>query len=150
MGKGDKKTKRGKIFLGTYGVSRPRKKSKKFTVIQQTVTIKEEKIKKTEKVKREKVGEPEASLVEISENVAKSVETSGQEITHETIEKKTRPKKETIKEKAKKEIDEDSKEKEPVEIKSKGKIENESASKKLKSPRISKESKDITKQEDKS
>lgn len=26
MGKGDKKTKRGKITLGTYGVSRPRKK----------------------------------------------------------------------------------------------------------------------------
>ncbi|UCE51447.1 MAG: 30S ribosomal protein THX [Desulfobacterales bacterium] len=29
MGKGDKKTKRGKIFRGTYGVRRPRKKKKK-------------------------------------------------------------------------------------------------------------------------
>lgn len=29
MGKGDKKTKRGKITLGTYGVTRPRKKKKK-------------------------------------------------------------------------------------------------------------------------
>jgi ribosomal small subunit protein bTHX len=28
MGKGDKKTKRGKINRGTYGVRRPRKKSK--------------------------------------------------------------------------------------------------------------------------
>ncbi len=27
MGKGDKKTRRGKIFKGTYGVSRPRKKN---------------------------------------------------------------------------------------------------------------------------
>lgn len=27
MGKGDKKTKRGKITRGTYGVSRPRKKN---------------------------------------------------------------------------------------------------------------------------
>lgn len=27
MGKGDKKTKRGKIILGTYGKLRPRKKS---------------------------------------------------------------------------------------------------------------------------
>jgi 30S ribosomal protein S31 len=28
MGKGDKKTKKGKIFMGSYGVSRPGKKSK--------------------------------------------------------------------------------------------------------------------------
>jgi len=28
MGKGDKKTKRGKIARGTYGKSRPRKKQK--------------------------------------------------------------------------------------------------------------------------
>lgn len=27
MGKGDKKTKRGKIIKGSYGVSRPRKKA---------------------------------------------------------------------------------------------------------------------------
>ena len=32
MGKGDKKTKRGKIVIGSYGVRRPRKKSKKFIV----------------------------------------------------------------------------------------------------------------------
>lgn len=25
MGKGDKKTKRGKLFMGSYGVSRPKK-----------------------------------------------------------------------------------------------------------------------------
>lgn len=28
MGKGDKKTKRGKIFSGSFGKSRPRKKNK--------------------------------------------------------------------------------------------------------------------------
>lgn len=28
MGKGDKRTKRGKIFLGSYGNARPRKKVK--------------------------------------------------------------------------------------------------------------------------
>jgi len=28
MGKGDKRTRRGKIFKGTYGVSRPRRKKK--------------------------------------------------------------------------------------------------------------------------
>lgn len=27
MGKGDKKTRKGKIFQGSYGVSRPRKKN---------------------------------------------------------------------------------------------------------------------------
>ncbi len=29
MGKGDRRTRRGKIFKGTYGKSRPRKKKKK-------------------------------------------------------------------------------------------------------------------------
>jgi 30S ribosomal protein S31 len=29
MGKGDKRTKRGKIFRGSYGASRPRKKKDK-------------------------------------------------------------------------------------------------------------------------
>lgn len=29
MGKGDKKTRKGKIFQGSYGVTRPRKKKKK-------------------------------------------------------------------------------------------------------------------------
>lgn len=29
MGKGDKKTKRGKIHIGTHGVSRPKKKAAK-------------------------------------------------------------------------------------------------------------------------
>lgn len=28
MGKGDRKTRRGKIFMGSYGVTRPRKKRK--------------------------------------------------------------------------------------------------------------------------
>jgi 30S ribosomal protein S31 len=29
MGKGDKRTKRGKIFRGTHGATRPKKKNKK-------------------------------------------------------------------------------------------------------------------------
>ncbi len=32
MGKGDKKTKRGKIILGSYGVRRPRKQNASATV----------------------------------------------------------------------------------------------------------------------
>jgi 30S ribosomal protein S31 len=30
MGKGDKKTKRGKIIMGSYGVRRPKKKGSQF------------------------------------------------------------------------------------------------------------------------
>ena len=32
MGKGDKKTKKGKIFMGTYGKSRPYRAAKKVEV----------------------------------------------------------------------------------------------------------------------
>ena len=38
MGKGDKKTKRGKIIMGTYGVRRPRKKTKPFVVVKKKAT----------------------------------------------------------------------------------------------------------------
>jgi len=31
MGKGDKKTKRGKIHIGSFGIKRPRKAAKKAT-----------------------------------------------------------------------------------------------------------------------
>lgn len=30
MGKGDKKTRRGKIFMGSYGNTRPKKEAEKF------------------------------------------------------------------------------------------------------------------------
>ena len=30
MGKGDKKTRRGKLFMGSYGVRRPKKTFKKY------------------------------------------------------------------------------------------------------------------------
>jgi len=38
MGKGDKKTKRGKITMGTFGVRRPRKKTKPFVVVKKKAT----------------------------------------------------------------------------------------------------------------
>lgn len=40
MGKGDKKTKRGKIFMGTFGVRRPRKKTKPVIVIKKKAAAK--------------------------------------------------------------------------------------------------------------
>ena len=36
MGKGDKKTKRGKIWIGSFGVSRPKKSKNKKTTLQNT------------------------------------------------------------------------------------------------------------------
>ncbi len=38
MGKGDKKTKRGKITMGSFGVRRPRKKTKPFVVVKKKAT----------------------------------------------------------------------------------------------------------------
>ena len=38
MGKGDKKTRRGKISMGTFGVRRPRKKTKPFVVVKKKAT----------------------------------------------------------------------------------------------------------------
>ncbi|MAQ75257.1 MAG: 30S ribosomal protein THX [Aquimarina sp.] len=40
MGKGDKKTKRGKIYAGSYGRRRPRKKSKMVSQIEAGTTPK--------------------------------------------------------------------------------------------------------------
>ncbi len=44
MGKGDKKSKRGKISMGSFGVSRPKRKK---TVIVEGVEPKAAKVKKT-------------------------------------------------------------------------------------------------------
>jgi 30S ribosomal protein S31 len=45
MGKGDKKTKKGKIWIGSFGVSRPKKAKNKKTMPQNTGVMQE----KTEK-----------------------------------------------------------------------------------------------------
>ncbi len=49
MGKGDKKTKRGKITIGSYGVKRP-KKSKKYVAPKPEKEIKKKEVKKEEVV----------------------------------------------------------------------------------------------------
>lgn len=50
MGKGDKKTRRGKINSGSYGKTRPKKGSKSFVVSEKTeVTEKAPKAKRTKK-----------------------------------------------------------------------------------------------------
>jgi len=59
MGKGDKKSKRGKISIGSFGVTRPRKKTKPgkgVTVpkLEKTDEIKEKKAAKKPAVKKPK------------------------------------------------------------------------------------------------
>jgi len=43
MGKGDKKSKKGKIFMGSYGVSRPHKKKKSKSASPKKIAKKAEK-----------------------------------------------------------------------------------------------------------
>ncbi len=43
MGKGDKKSKKGKIFMGSYGVSRPHKKKKSTSASPKKIAKKAEK-----------------------------------------------------------------------------------------------------------
>lgn len=58
MGKGDQKSKRGKINAGSYGKRRPRKSSKPAVVAEQVVkAAKEEKPKVAAKPKAEKAEE---------------------------------------------------------------------------------------------
>ena len=80
MGKGDKKSKRGKIFMGSYGVSR-QKKSNKSAIIP-TTTPKKDAPKKTEKPV---VAEATSETVEVVEKPKKE----------------KAPKKETVKTEAK-------------------------------------------------
>ena len=57
MGKGDKKSRRGKIILGSYGVRRPRKKDKQEVKPVAEVQIKEPKKKESrETVEKEVKG----------------------------------------------------------------------------------------------
>ena len=52
MGKGDKKTKRGKIISGSYGVRRPKKSKKALVVVAKPEKVKEATVQKTETEKK--------------------------------------------------------------------------------------------------
>ena len=49
MGKGDKKTRRGKIHIGSYGVKRPRKTAKKAATAKKAKKAKAKKAAKKSK-----------------------------------------------------------------------------------------------------
>ncbi|HCU18403.1 MAG TPA: 30S ribosomal protein THX, partial [Bacteroidales bacterium] len=57
MGKGDKKTRRGKIILGTFGVRRRRKKADKPGIMP-LKAVKEKEVKEKKAVKEKKEVKP--------------------------------------------------------------------------------------------
>ena len=66
MGKGDKKSRRGKIIMGSYGVNRPQN-PKKAVVVEKVVKLKEEKVKAPAKPKAEPKPKP-AAIEAVVEN----------------------------------------------------------------------------------
>lgn len=101
MGKGDKKTKRGKIIMGSYGIRRPARSKHTFVA-----KPKEDKIFKTPSIAEVKpvevisaVKETEQEAVEISQVVEKPKKTK-KTADATAVEKKKTPKVETKKETA--------------------------------------------------
>ncbi|MCF8344106.1 MAG: 30S ribosomal protein THX, partial [Bacteroidales bacterium] len=89
MGKGDKKTKRGKIIAGTYGVRRPRKKTK--TIFEQKEAELKTDKKSAEPVKSKpprRKQEKKAEEVQKAVKKADSVKPESQKIEKATEEVK--------------------------------------------------------------
>jgi 30S ribosomal protein S31 len=73
MGKGDKKSRRGKIILGSYGVRRPKSSKNKSFVKSEVVPVVVEKVKKvTEKPK----AEPKSKVKVVEDVVASNTEVA--------------------------------------------------------------------------
>jgi ribosomal small subunit protein bTHX len=100
MGKGDRKSRRGKIFMGSFGVSRKRKKSKKATFVAKTVNteikmtskpIPLPKVKEEVKIVEEVVNqeqvivEPKLTIPEVKAEEVKSEEIKSEEIKTEDV-----------------------------------------------------------------
>jgi len=84
MGKGDKKSRRGKIIMGSYGVNRPQN-PKKAVVVEKVAKVKEEKVKTPAKPK----AEPKPVVAEAVVENATTVETV-KKVTKKPAAKKTK------------------------------------------------------------
>ena len=83
MGKGDKKTRRGKIILGTYGVRRPRKKTKKAE-LKQIQPVSDNGMKGRRPVKERKVEKEVAESKVVSEIIeVQEIKEKKQEVIQE-------------------------------------------------------------------
>ena len=100
MGKGDRKTRRGKLFGGSYGVLRPRKRKRTFSVVSTTKkTIAETekpkaapKPKATPKPKAEPVAEEPKTVAAEAVPEAEEVKAEVEEVKAETEEVKAEAK----------------------------------------------------------
>ncbi len=95
MGKGDKKSRRGKIILGTYGVRRLRKKSGKPKVKQRVESSKDNDLrdKKLKKAKQKAEEQAEKTIIREEKKVVVADEASGpSEVTAAAEQKKTEAK----------------------------------------------------------
>lgn len=70
MGKGDKKSRRGKIILGSYGVSRPRSSKKSMVKVETTPVEVTEKVKKVSEKPKAEPKPKVAKAVEVAVNDA--------------------------------------------------------------------------------
>ena len=90
MGKGDIKTRRGKLFKGSYGVLRPRKRKLRGVPAPEIAKLKEapEKVTKTKarSVNKNKESDKKVELVE-DDVKQETVTTPKEDITTETIDK---------------------------------------------------------------
>jgi len=103
MGKGDKKTKRGKIILGSYGNTRKRKKAKKYFAIvteDKKIKIKDVELKIVKEVKEERIEITEpvtiaeeqtveildtTKTIEVETEKPKTIEAAREDIKVETV-----------------------------------------------------------------
>ena len=93
MGKGDKKTKRGKIVLGSHGVRRPKIKKNAYIKVEKPI-IKE--VKPKEETKAQDVAATEVTSKKITPNKSKTdlkTETVKKNIKATSLKKKTTPQK---------------------------------------------------------
>jgi ribosomal small subunit protein bTHX len=89
MGKGDKKTKRGKIIMGSFGVRRPKKRKSGYTAEDKSAEVKTktEVQPKAEKVKEKKKTATKKAVTEVKEETV--VETPKKKTSRKSEEKET-------------------------------------------------------------
>ncbi len=77
MGKGDKKTKRGKITIGSYGVKRQKKRTKTFVaapVVEKKVVEEKKPVVKKQEVKVEQLAVVEEKVTKVKKVAAPKAE----------------------------------------------------------------------------
>ncbi len=87
MGKGDKKSKRGKIIIGSYGVRRPRKKKSTSPLL--VSAPKEKEVKKTPEIVETVVDEPVKIMPEPTIQPSQKEGTTEPEKVEKPVPKKT-------------------------------------------------------------